>query len=412
MGVEKTDRRRGLHPCLFFGTPRALRAARPFAGRPDGRSTSRPHTQPHSRTPATHHLTISGKENGAAPAPPLPSLDDAAGVLKGLSLTTPHGAHDVAFYPKDRLVFRPTSAARGAAAASGRCRDLVVPVSAISAVAVLDAVPEDTAVYVLLRVAAAKLTAGAGDKPVPVLCARIPASASTSLTFAGATLTGNPAVVLCQALGKAGVPPSAFLAPDGAVFRGSKGGPSVRAAVRTDQGFAFPLRSALAFVKKPAMLLPTGALAAVELRRTEGGSSTFDAVLHFVAGAKAPDLQTPLELSSLPRDELPPLKAWLAACGVAMGAGDVDAPVRRGGGGDGAESGSSESEEEQGDDDDDSDSDADDDFDPDAVSMSSRDSDDSGTDEDDEEGGAGSGSDDKEGSPPAAKRMKTEDEDE
>ena len=376
------------------------------------RPTDPPAAGPCHRTFTHTHPTPHSQAKKTAPPslPPLPSLDDADAVLRGLSLTTPHGPHDVAFYPKDRLVFRPTSAPRGGAAASGKSRDLIVPVSSITAVAVLDAVPEDTAVYVLLRVAGAGLTAGAGDRPVPVLCVRVPSSASTSVTFSGASLAGNTAVVLCQALGKVGVPPSAFLAPSPSVFRGVGGGPAVRAAVRADQGFAFPLASALAFVKKPALLLPTASLAAVELRRTEGGSSTFDVVLHFKDGSPGADLAAPIELSSLPRDDLPPLKTWLASCGVAVGAGDVDAPVRRGGGGEVApDDASPASDTGDDDDDDDDDSDEDDEFDPDAVSVSSRDSDDSGTDDEEEGGGGGcSGSDDVDASP-ATKRPKVED---
>ena len=105
---------------------------------------------------------------------------------------------------------------------------------------------------------------------------------------------------------------------------------------------------------------------------------------HWSMGA---DLTAPLELSSLPRDDLPCLKFWLASCGVAVGAGDVDAPVRRGGGEGGAAADASATSD-SGDDDEGDDSDEDDEFDPDAVSVSSRDSDESGTD-DEEEGGGG-----------------------
>lgn len=309
-------------------------------------------------------------------------FDAASAVIKGLSLTTPHGAHDLALFKGDKLVFRAT-------AVRALARELIVPVAAVSAVAVLDAVPEDSAVHLLLRVAAAGLTTAAG-KPIPVIAVRVPASATADVDFGGAALRGHTAIVLCQALGRAGVPPTAFLAPDASIFASASGAPSVRAAVRADQGHAFPLRRALAFVKKPALLVPTADVAAVELLRTEGGSASFDAVLHF-ADPSTP----PLELSSLPRPDLAPLRAWMARCGVAVGAGDVDKPVKRGGGGGGgageraaaraapAASPSDAASDDAGSDA--SSSDGDGEFDPGAVSSSSRDSDDSGSD------GSGSG---------------------
>ena len=397
----------------------------------------------------------SGKENSAAapapapaaPAAPAPAtqqltpLDDAAAIMRSLGVIQPWGSFDVAFFPNDKLVLR---SVQKAGASSANVKELVVPVSSVRAVAVLDAVPEEQAAFVLLGLkpalsipwaSAAMLAKGDGE--LDCLALRIPNSApEESLSFSGNPLPiqGNRAIVLCAALGKAGVPPSAFLAPDPSVFsnaaaasssangssgRGSGnggGGCSVRAAVKASQGHLFPLGDrAIAFVKKPAFLVSLKSLRAAELARVGTGSASFDLLLHLKAsssstpgGAAEKEERKVLEFGQIPRQELAPLRKWLEERGVPLGAS-----AEEGGAGEGKRKAAAGAEEEESDDDEASSSDDDEDFDPKAAAEELKareeeedDAEEGDGDEGEEEAGESSSDDDDEGQDRPAKKNK------
>lgn len=99
-----------------------------------------------------------------------------------------------------------------------------------------------------------------------------------------ARLQGPSVVVLCQALGMMGVPPSAFCSPSSDVFQSSHKGLAISAFVKVNQGWLFPLDSALCFVEKPPMLIPHSEIKSVELGRAGGMSATFDLIIHLKSG--------------------------------------------------------------------------------------------------------------------------------
>lgn len=374
-----------------------------------------------SSSTAAASASVSGKENGAtataataaapaapAPAPPpkqqqqLTPLDDAAAVMRGLSVIQPWGSFDAAFFPKDKLVLRSAQKAGGASSSStANVKEVVVPISSIRAVAVLDAVPEEQAAFVLLGLKPAvslpwvsAAAAASGGDSLECLALRIPNSApAESLSFAGNPTTpiqGPRAVVLCAALGKSGVAPNAFLSPDPSVFAnaaasangggGTGGGCSVRAAVKASQGHLFPLGDrAIAFVKKPAFLVSLKALSAAELARAGGGSASFDLLLHLKAssnassssgGEKANNETRVIEFGQIPRQELAPLRKWFEDRRVPLGA---SAEEGAGGGRKKKASAEEEEEEEEREEEDEEsssdDDDEDEDFDPKAAAA-------------------------------------------
>ena len=355
--------------------------------------------------------------------------------MRGVSFTQPWGSFDVAFFPGDKLVLRSAQKAGGgpASAAANNVKELVVPVSSVRAVAVLDTVPEEQAAFVLLGLkpavavpwaSAAMVASGAGS--LDCLAVRIPNSApSEALSFEGnpAPIQGNRAIVLCAALGKAGVPPAAFLAPDPAVFanaaalangNGGSGGNgcSVRAAVKASQGHLFPLGDrAIAFVKKPAFLVSLRSLRAAELARAGGGSASFDLLLHLGAtaaggggesgGKEEAARKKVLEFSQIPRQELAPLRKWLEERGVPLGASAEEGA----GGGRGRKKRKADAEEEESDDSDDDDEEAstsddedDEDIDPKAAAaeLKAQEEAEKAEDEEEEEAGESSSGDDDE----------------
>ena len=378
----------------------------------------------------------------AATSKQLVPLDDAAAIMRGLSVIQPWGSFDVAFFPKDKLVLRTAqkavgnaSAAPAAATASATVKELVVPVSSVRAVAVLDVVPEEQAAFVLLGLkpavvlpwaSATSAATASGGNALECLALRIPNSAPPeSLNFAGSPtpIQGNRAIVLCATLGKAGVPPAAFLAPDPAVFSNAfaNGGCSVRAAVRASQGHLFPLGDrAIAFVKKPAFLISLKALEAAELARAGGGSASFDLLLHLKpkpppssssggggerdrdTNAAAAAATRVLEFGQIPRQELAPLRKWLEERGVPLGASAED-----GAGGKGKRK-VEESDDDDEDEETSSDDGEDEDFDPKAAAAELKAQDEAekaeeeeeeGDEEDEEEAGESESDNDSEGRP-------------
>lgn len=367
--------------------------------------------------------------------------------MRGLSVIQPWGSFDVAFFPKDKLVLRTaqkagSAASSAAASAAANVKELVVPISSVRAVAVLDAVPEEQAAFVLLGLkpavalpwasAAAKAAASGGGGELDCLAFRIPNSApAESLSFSAAgnsaPIQGKRVVVLCAALGQAGVSPTAFLAPDPAVFSnfaasssssggsGAGGGCSVRAAVKASQGHLFPLGDrAIAFVKKPALLVSLRSLRAAELARAGGGSASFDLLLH-LRGREEKDTSASsgtrvVEFCQIPRQELAPLRKWLEERGVPLGASAEE------GAGAGGKKRRAAAEQEESDDDSDEDDEAssssdddDEDFDPKAAAaeLKAQDEAERAEEEEEEEGDeeeeAGESSDDDDQGHPAKK---------
>jgi hypothetical protein len=312
-----------------------------------------------------HNNPPVGKENGGAPTPPSsaqPSLTDLASascVLPGLALTHPRGAFVAAFFGGDKLVLRTAGKdGRPSTDPASGARELVVPATAIDAIAVLEDVPEDAgAVLVLLHVGNGGVAWGKAT--LDTLAVRFGPGASADVAWTDASdgsqaqLTGHAAVVLCQALGRLGVPPGAFDAPAPATFRAAAsaagGGCALGAAVGPRQGYLFPLARGLVFVGKPPALVPlAGVRAAVLGRARGGGSASFDLLLVLKegkgdgkAGGKKPK---PLEFSALPRAELGVVQAWLGERGVrTLVAGDDGAAAAAAA----AESSEEESEEEE-----------------------------------------------------------------
>ena len=385
--------------------------------------------------------------------------------MRGLSVIQPWGSFDVAFFPSDKLVLRTAQRAGAAASAAASApaanvKELVVPISSVRAVAVLDAVPEEQAAFVLLGLKpavalpwASAAAAASGGGELDCLAFRVPNSApAESLGFAGnpAPIQGKKVVVLCAALGQAGVPPAAFLAPDPAVFSnfagssssGSSssnsggGGCSVRAAVKASQGHLFPLGDrAIAFVKKPALLVSLKSLRAAELARAGGGSASFDLLLHLRAAAPgrgggggeggneasasaaaAASGTRVVEFCQIPRQELAPLRKWLEERGVPLGASAEEGAAGAGGK-------KRKAAEEESDDDSDGDDEAssssdddDEDFDPKAAAAELKAQDEAeraeeegegdGDEEEEEEAGESSDDDDRDDQGRPAKKNK------
>ena len=117
---------------------------------------------------------------------------------------------------------------------------------------------------------------------------------ATATATAEGRLSGPAAVVLCQLFGLlAKIPPRA---PEPSLFRSSKGLPHVRATSRVSLGALVPVRGALLFLEAgPCLYLPTRELAAVEVSRAGGASTTFDIICH----RKGEEERAPQEFSQI-----------------------------------------------------------------------------------------------------------------
>ena len=362
-------------------------------------------TSPPPPPPSLCILPAAGKENGGAPSPPATTaaaiapapaivydLAAADCVLPGLALTHPRATFDAAFFVADRLLVlstgaKPPGAPAGAPAAT---RQLAIPAAAITSIAVIEDVPEDAGAVLMLLAARAGVGGAPlawGKTPLTTLAVRLPAGAAADVGWgagpAAPRLAGHTAVVLCQALGRLGVPAAAFDAPSPGVFRAAAstagGGCAVGAAVGAHQGYVFPLGRGLAFVGRPPALVPlAGVWRAVLGRARGGGSASFDLVLipskksaaaaapagaAGAGGAPPPPKKKakPLEFSCLPKAELGAVQAWLGERGVGVIlAGDEGAAAAGeeeededddddGDGGGGGEAGAGEDDEGDGD---------------------------------------------------------------
>jgi len=312
------------------------------------RAPSAASTFPLSPSPSKTHAAP-GKENGGAPSPPAsaPVATDLAAadcILPGLTLTHPRATFTAAFFGKDRrLVLSASFKAPGAATATPR--ELAIPATAIASVAVIEDVPEDAGAVLLLLALKGGADGGGGapaatwgKAALSTLAIRLAPGAASDVAWGSGPdaprLAGHTAVVLCQALGRLGVPPPGFDAPSPATFRAvastAGGGCAVGAAVGAAQGYVFPLARGLAFAGRPPALVPlAGVWQAVLGRARGGGAASFDLILipkkkkkegggGDGGAAGKPKKVKPLEFSSLPKAELGVVQAWLFERGVGV----------------------------------------------------------------------------------------------
>ncbi|KAG2435138.1 hypothetical protein HXX76_007223 [Chlamydomonas incerta] len=311
--------------------------------------------------------SANGKENtpvAAACAVAAPS--DASLVVKfpGLSLNSPRGKFDVGFSPEALVLSNAKSS-------------VVVPVAAITHVAILDQIPQDTKKRCLLFVVLDRngpAVLNGKQRLEAVIIQTLETEMLRATTAGGEALDGPAAAVLCEALALVKPGFQDFIAPDPDLFRTAKGHVGVSAYVKASAGHLFPLRGGLLFAERPPLFLPAADVLAVEYRRPQ--SATFDLVLHVrpreggsgSSAAAATSVQQ-LEFSQVDKAELGRLQSYFAACKIKPY--DPAAPPRLDGGGSGggaegaaaAAAAGGAGTDDDGDDDDESDAD-DEDFDP------------------------------------------------
>ncbi|KAK9819373.1 hypothetical protein WJX81_008487 [Elliptochloris bilobata] len=234
----------------------------------------------------------------------------ALATVEGLVLVTPRGRQALAFFER-HCVFR----------AAGKA-DISVPYVAISHIAIIDSIPNDTKGRVLVFLHLARGAAVMrGKRALPALVIQTSASVQLDLPAPlgqGARMAGPAPVVLCQLFGLQGVPPAAFCSPSPDVFRSADRRLGVSAVVKVSQGWLFPMAAAFCFLERPALLLPLAEIGSVEFARAAGTSSTFDLLLHARDG-------TTHEFTSIPRAELAGLTAYVAEQRLPVGTADVAA---------------------------------------------------------------------------------------
>eukprot|EP00798_Chlamydomonas_sp_ICE-L_P001703 gene1703-33108_t len=128
----------------------------------------------------------------------------------------------------------------------------------------------------------------------------------------GSVFKGFAAVVLCQLFGKlaadAGVESPRFLSPDASVYQSAKDLGAIEATVKVNSGYLFPLPSALLFIERPPMFIPTSDVRCYEFARAGGTSVTFDLILHMKSVDGRGEI---VEFSQLDRAELGRLHSYL-----------------------------------------------------------------------------------------------------
>lgn len=96
------------------------------------------------------------------------------------------------------------------------------------------------------------------------------------------SIKGSLGVVLFQALTKMGVASSSLLKSGS--FLSTAGHKTVSAVVRVNQGWLFPLESAICFVERPPLLFNHADIIAVQPDRTESWNTTFDLMIYLADG--------------------------------------------------------------------------------------------------------------------------------
>ncbi|PNW86518.1 hypothetical protein CHLRE_02g089850v5 [Chlamydomonas reinhardtii] len=268
-----------------------------------------------------------GKENtpvtAATYAVAAPS--DASLLVKfpGLSLVAPRGKFDVGFSPEALVLSNAKSS-------------VVVPVAAITHVAILDQIPQDTKKRCLMFVVLERngpAVMNGKQRLEAVIIQTLETEELRAVTSKGEALDGPAAAVLCEALALVKPGFEEFIAPDPDLFRTAKGHLGVSAYVKASPGHLFPLRGGLLFAERPPMFLPLADVLAVEYRRPQ--SATFDLVLHVRpreggSGSSSSSSVQQLEFSQVDKAEMGRLQSYFATCKIKLY--DPAAPPRLDGG--------------------------------------------------------------------------------
>ncbi|KAG2501087.1 hypothetical protein HYH03_000905 [Edaphochlamys debaryana] len=286
---------------------------------------------------------------GSAPGAPadvlvtIPQLQITAGIAKG--------KYDISF-SLQALTF------------SNAKTSIAIPTSAITHVAILDQIPQDTRKRCLLVIALNRSGPAAMNGKQRLQAVVIQTLESDTLDLvapSGEALQGPTVAVVCQAVGMA-IPDFAnFLAPSPELYTSAKGNVAVGAVVGASQGFLFPLEGALLFAERPPLLLPHVATLAYEVRRPQ--SSTCDLVVHMREG----DAIVPVEFSQVEKAELGRLISYFERCRIKPYDPSNPPKLAADGAAGGGGSGTNGEDDGDGDSDDEDDSEDDEDFDPSAL---------------------------------------------
>lgn len=120
-------------------------------------------------------------------------------------------------------------------------------------------------------------------------------------------MSGNMSIVFFQALTKMGVPVSAMVTPS--TFKSASGHSAVSAVIRVNQGWFFPLASAICFLERPPLLINHSDIIALQPDRIGPQSTTFDILIHQADGGI-------LQVQQIGSGELPGLMAYCEQCSI------------------------------------------------------------------------------------------------
>ncbi|KAI8112087.1 hypothetical protein M9434_003411 [Picochlorum sp. BPE23] len=194
--------------------------------------------------------------------------------------------------------------------------DIVILSSDVTDVVILDSIPKDTKnrVWILLQF---KDDANIMNGKTRMKACVIQVHATQEIEMkhpkdSSRTLSGNAAVVLCQAIGCCGISPQIFHGSAPEVFQSCNAASAVEAFVRARQGHLFPLKSGLCFLESPAIFIHTNKIRSVDFARAGGASSTFDFQVHLKDGAIE-------EFSNISRHELNSMQDWVNKTGLSVG---------------------------------------------------------------------------------------------
>lgn len=123
----------------------------------------------------------------------------------------------------------------------------------------------------------------------------------------GQTMTGNMSIIFFQALTKMGVPVSAMVTPT--TFKSASGHSAVSAVIRVNQGWFFPLSSAICFLERPPLLINHSDIIALQPDRTGPRSTTFDILIHQTDGGI-------LHIQQIGSGELPGIVEYCNQCSI------------------------------------------------------------------------------------------------
>lgn len=223
-------------------------------------------------------------------------------VVKSVTSILPRGKHDLIFL-ETCLRLRGTK------------QDTDIPYSKILDVAIIDNMPKDPKKRVLLFL---NLQSDTGSKSKAGLAAFVfQVQRDAELDLASPTpgsdrLTGPAVVVLCRALGLRGVQPTAFVAPSKDLFCSSNGHVAVEAVMGVNQGWLFPLQSALCFLEKPPIWIAHKDINFVEFCGTGAGSRTFDFCLHIMEDKT-------IEFTNLSKSDFGAVSSYVSRSGLTIG---------------------------------------------------------------------------------------------